>query len=149
MLEIGPTISPTISIVPAIDPIQFEFRFLGGGEISAIGTPKRVTSTGLPVFWTRFKTDRQVALNFETAIFSMKLFYQSKWSKEMVKIGLVHPRIRRPHFSSKRPRCFNLHQLPFADARTPSGGFAPLALVVDKFGPKRKDAALRGLHRMY
>jgi len=73
-LEIGDTMSPMISAVPAMDPNQLERRFgAGGGNISAKGTPNRVTSTGLRVFRTRSSTDRHVALNLETAICSMSL----------------------------------------------------------------------------
>lgn len=47
-----------ISAVPAIEPNQPERRFdLGGGVTWAIGTPNRVTSTGLRVFRTRSITD--------------------------------------------------------------------------------------------
>src|ERR1700680_3878602 len=57
-LEIGPTMSPMISAVPAIEPNPPERRFdLGGGVTWAIGTPNRVTSTGLRVLRTRSITD--------------------------------------------------------------------------------------------
>jgi len=63
--------SPTIRAVPFIAPSQFfGFSGMGGGTISATGAPKRVTSTGFPVFRTRSSTARHVALNFEIAISS-------------------------------------------------------------------------------
>src|SRR3972149_1208961 len=56
------TMSPTISIVPCIEPSQL-VAGCGGGLISATGTPRRVTSTGSRVRRTRSSTERQVALN--------------------------------------------------------------------------------------
>src|SRR5689334_129245 len=69
-VEIGPTISPRISPVPAMEPIQLDRRAGGGGTTSAMGLPKRVIRIGLRVLWTRCKTDKHVALNLETAISS-------------------------------------------------------------------------------
>lgn len=43
----------------------------GGGTTCATGSPNRVTRTGLRVLRTRSSTPRQVALNFEIAIFSI------------------------------------------------------------------------------
>ena len=72
----GPMMSPRISMVPAKDPIQSPGRLLGGGGlICATGFPKRVRSTGWPVFRTFSITARQVALNFETAISSTPVSY--------------------------------------------------------------------------
>ena len=66
--------SPTILPVPAMLPSQLAGRFGGGGgPISAIGFPKRVTRIGFFVFRTCSKTDRHVALNFEIAISSMPI----------------------------------------------------------------------------
>jgi hypothetical protein len=56
--------------VPSMSPIQLARRFGGGGgPICATGLPKRVTKMGFFVFRTCSRTDRQVALNFEIAIF--------------------------------------------------------------------------------
>ena len=44
-----------------------------GGLISATGTPRRVTSTDVPVRRTRSSTARHVALNSEIAMDSMEL----------------------------------------------------------------------------
>ena len=53
------------------EPIQPRPRAARGGTTSAIGLPNRVTTTGLPVRWTRWRTDRHFALNFEIAMVSI------------------------------------------------------------------------------
>ena len=75
--------SPTMRAVPRIDPSSRREGFATeGGPTSATGSPNRVTSTGFPVFRTRSKTARQVALNFEMAIWSIRKVYhgQRSWS---------------------------------------------------------------------
>lgn len=80
----GAIISPVILAVPFSDPIQSRGAAgAGGGTISATGLPKRVTRTGLRVIRTCSITARQVALNFEMAISSMRK--KIPWSKTMVK----------------------------------------------------------------
>src|SRR5579859_1373354 len=71
MSPMGPTISPKISMVPIPPPSRIARLTPPGGLISAMGWPKRVTRIGCPVFRTRSRTARQVALNFEMAISSM------------------------------------------------------------------------------
>lgn len=71
--------SPVIFPVPTIIPSQLAGRSgTGGGITSAIGFPKRVTNTGFRVLRTCSKTDKQVALNFETAICSTHDYYHSQ-----------------------------------------------------------------------
>jgi hypothetical protein len=56
-------ISPAIRAVPAIQPTQCSGRLgCGGGTISAIGLPNRVTSTGLRVFANPRKHRKAVSL---------------------------------------------------------------------------------------
>src|SRR5258708_517421 len=64
----GPTMSPTISISPFIQPNQALACVFAGGTISATGLPNRVTRTGLRVRPTSLSTDRHVALNLEIGI---------------------------------------------------------------------------------
>ncbi len=69
-------ISPRIIPLPAMHPIQSARRAGGeGGTSSATGFPNRVIRTGLPVFRTCSTTDKQVALNLETAISSIVNLY--------------------------------------------------------------------------
>jgi hypothetical protein len=68
--------SPLIRAVDFSEPIQCFGRSSGeGGMTSATGSPKRVMRTGLPVLRTRSSTARQVALNFEIEIVSMRRIY--------------------------------------------------------------------------
>jgi hypothetical protein len=80
----GRTTSPTIVARPAMMPSQ-SLRAAGtrGGATSATGWPKRVMSTGLRVRFTRWRTARQVALNFDTGMLSMA--GKLAWSEIMVK----------------------------------------------------------------
>ena len=65
--------SPTISALPRSAPKRRDLAVDdGGGIISAIGSPKRVTRIGFPVFRTCSSRARQVALNFEIAISSIE-----------------------------------------------------------------------------
>ena len=57
---------------------------VGGGVTWATGRPKRVTRTGLPVCSTRARTARQVALNSDILIRSMRKI--APWSTIMVQI---------------------------------------------------------------
>jgi len=79
----GPTTSPLIFAVPAMDPIQ-DFVRGGdeGGTISAMGLPNFVTRIGSRVLRTRSRTARHVALNFEMVISSVNESYhsQEQWS---------------------------------------------------------------------
>lgn len=80
---IGPTISPVISALPAIEPSQSDREARRRGGInSATGWPKRVISTGRPVRFTRCTTAKQVALNLDTGMFSMAS--KITWSEFMV-----------------------------------------------------------------
>lgn len=80
----GPTTSPEISTRPAMAPSQFDREARRcGGITSATGWPKRVINTGRPVRFTRWRTARQVALNFDTGMLSMESTLT--WSEIMVK----------------------------------------------------------------
>src|ERR1041385_5315482 len=89
----GETMSPTMRPVPAKEPSQScDFGSGGGGTTSATGLPKRVIKTGFFVRRTRSTTARQVALNFDMAIFSM-LKCQIKsvpWSMTIVQLLLFY-----------------------------------------------------------
>jgi len=64
--------SPSIRIVPVMEPSQRFFRGLGAGvTTSATGSPNLVTRMGRRVLRTRSRRARQVALNFEMAISSI------------------------------------------------------------------------------
>src|SRR5277367_4661668 len=82
-LPVGPTISPRIFAVPAIEP---NFRPLvlpaDGGTTSATGSPKRVTRIGLRVLRTCSSMPRHLALNSEMATSFMATLYhgQRLWS---------------------------------------------------------------------
>jgi len=68
--------SPVTRIVPIMEPSHSSDRDGGdGGITSAIGSPKRVISTGFRVRRTRSKTARHVALNLEIAIVSIHQDY--------------------------------------------------------------------------
>src|SRR5207245_697369 len=76
--------SPTIFMVPAMQPSQLFGRGCGvGGITSATGSPKRVTRMGLRVLRTSSKRPRHLALNSEIAT-SFILFHlyhgQRLWS---------------------------------------------------------------------
>src|ERR1700692_805329 len=65
----GETISPTMSIVPDMEPIQPRSSVSGdAGMTSASGFPRRVTRSGVFVLLTSSSKDRQLALNSEIAI---------------------------------------------------------------------------------
>src|SRR5450755_1006792 len=64
----GDTMSPRISILPFIDPIQSRGRTGATGTTSATGFPKRVIRIGFLVFWTCSRSERHFALNSEIAI---------------------------------------------------------------------------------
>jgi hypothetical protein len=65
----GETMSPRISNVPFIDPIQAaRFSVAVGGITSATGLPNRVMRTGFFVAQTSSSTARHFALNSEMAI---------------------------------------------------------------------------------
>jgi hypothetical protein len=67
----GATMSPTISMVPAIPPSQSPELAVGeGGTTSATGLPNRVTRIGLFVLRTRSSNVKHLALNLEMAISS-------------------------------------------------------------------------------
>ncbi len=66
----GLMISPSIEIVPFMQPNAFFFLTGGGGVTKATGFPLFVISNGLPVIFTCSSNDKQVALNFEIAILS-------------------------------------------------------------------------------
>jgi hypothetical protein len=79
----GATISPTVRAVPAIEPSQSERETRRrGGTTSATGRPKRVINTGRPVRFTRWTAARQVALNLDTGMLSIRR--SLTWSKNMV-----------------------------------------------------------------
>jgi len=83
-LPVGPTISPRISTVPAMQPNQLFGRSSGvGGITSATGLPKRVTRIGLRVLRTSSRMPRHLALNSEMATSFIFLFIL--WSMTMVK----------------------------------------------------------------
>jgi hypothetical protein len=64
------TISPVISILPAIEPIQLRSAVSGdAGTTSAIASPRRVTRSGVFVLLTWSSNDRHLALNSEIATF--------------------------------------------------------------------------------
>jgi hypothetical protein len=70
---VGPTMSPIVRAVPAIEPSQSEREARRrGGTTSATGRPKRVINTGRPVRFTRWTTARQVALNLDTGMLSIR-----------------------------------------------------------------------------
>jgi hypothetical protein len=76
MLLVGSMRSPVILPACASLPIQSSFKEPGvGGMISAMGLPNRVTRIGRPVLRTRSSVARQVALNFEIGIESMRRAY--------------------------------------------------------------------------
>ena len=63
---------PVIFPVDASEPThRLAFLRAGASQTSTIGSPKRVTRIGWPDFRTRSITAKQVALNFEMAIFSI------------------------------------------------------------------------------
>jgi hypothetical protein len=65
----GETISPTISMLPAIEPIQLlSSASQAAGMTSASGWPRRVTRIGVLVLLTSSSNDRHLALNLEIAI---------------------------------------------------------------------------------
>src|SRR4029077_704944 len=67
-LPVGPTISPRISAVPAMEPSQLFGCSSGvGGTTSATGLPKRVTRIGWRVLRTSSRMPRHLALNSEMA----------------------------------------------------------------------------------
>ena len=64
-------ISPVILTVLAMHPSQLSgFGGGGGGVTSAMGSPLRVISIDLPVFFTLLSNRRQVALNFDMCMVS-------------------------------------------------------------------------------
>src|SRR5580704_2765837 len=64
----GDTMSPTMSMVFFMEPIQFFCPASGdGGTISATGLPKRVTRRGFFVWRTSSSRARHLALNSEIA----------------------------------------------------------------------------------
>ena len=66
--------SPAMVAVPRLEPSQLSPAVANDdGLISATGTPRRVTSTDVPVRHTRSSTARQVALNSEIAMDSAGL----------------------------------------------------------------------------
>src|SRR5258708_31327766 len=69
---VGPTISPRMTPVPTPVPRRGASFAPPGGTTSATTWPKRVTRIGLPVLRTRSSTARQVALNLEMAISSIR-----------------------------------------------------------------------------
>ena len=67
--------SPVISMVPDIEPIQLFSSTSGkAGITSAIGLPRRRTRNGLFVLFTSSNNDKHFALNSEIAISRMDLF---------------------------------------------------------------------------
>ncbi len=70
----GPTMSPRNSILSFMQPKRLSLACSGGGGgmILAMGLPRLVTSRGCPVWWTRSRTARQVALNWEIAMLSSR-----------------------------------------------------------------------------
>jgi hypothetical protein len=65
----GEMISPTISILPDIEPIQLLSSASGdAGTTSAIALPRRVTRSGVFVLLTSSSNDKHFALNLEIAI---------------------------------------------------------------------------------
>ncbi len=65
----GETISPTISILPDMEPIQLlSSASEDVGMTSAIALPRRVTRSGVLVLLTSSSNDRHLALNLEIAI---------------------------------------------------------------------------------
>jgi hypothetical protein len=65
----GETISPTISILPDMEPIQLLSSAPGdAGMTSASALPRRVTRSGVFVLLTSSSNDRHFALNLEIAI---------------------------------------------------------------------------------
>src|SRR5579872_4758018 len=78
-LPVGPTMSPKISAVPAMQPSQLCFGFSGdGGSTSATGLPKRVTRMGLRVLRTSSRMPRHLALNSEMATSFMSKLYHGQ-----------------------------------------------------------------------
>src|SRR5207248_11060003 len=80
----GDTISPTIFILPFMNPIQSFGASLGdAGPNSATGLPNLVIRTRCLVFWTSSTMARHLALNSEIAISLMVIRYyhgQKYWS---------------------------------------------------------------------
>src|SRR5579863_1025082 len=75
-LLMGPTMSPMISMVPAMDPSRLPAGFPGlGGTTSATGLPNRVTRIGFRVLRTSSRMPRHFALNSEMAISFMTPVY--------------------------------------------------------------------------
>src|SRR5580698_3951399 len=78
-LPVGPTISPRIFAVPAIEP---NFRPVvlpaDGGTTSATGSPNRVTRIGLRVLRTSSRMPRHLALNSEIATSFMDHLYHGQ-----------------------------------------------------------------------
>jgi hypothetical protein len=63
------TISPTISMLPDMEPIQLLSSASGdAGMTSAIALPRRVTRSGVFVLLTSSSNDRHFALNLDIAI---------------------------------------------------------------------------------
>src|SRR6266496_3354977 len=78
-LLIGPTMSPRIFIVPAIDPSLLPAVLMAeGGTTSATASPKRVTRIGVRVFRTCSRMPRHLALNSEMAISFIACLYHGQ-----------------------------------------------------------------------
>src|SRR5512143_2767677 len=79
----GATMSPNILIESFIEPIQSAGEEVEGGTISATGSPNRVISKGVLVFWTSSSMARHFALNSEMATLFMTTILDhspNKWS---------------------------------------------------------------------
>src|SRR5215469_16203393 len=102
----GDTMSPTISMVSFMDPIQLFCTASGdGGTISATGLPKRVTRMGFFVWRTCSSRATHLALNSEMAISFIVSFEPRKYAmvqKVVINFWLEGAR-RKGHFCKINP----------------------------------------------